>query len=93
MQYNLIQHAVVDDCVAKILEDNRKMSLELVLVWATNAKNYLQMVSSWSPYELVFAVNPHLPSVLVDKGPALERTTVSEHFKCFVFSQEGFYSS
>ena len=69
---------MVDDCVAKILEENPKMSLELALVWATNAKNALQMVSGWSPYQLVFGVNPNLPSVLVDKAPAPEGTTISE---------------
>ena len=73
-------HAVVDDCVAKILEENPKMNLELVLVWATNAKNSSQMVSDWSPYQLVSGVNPHLPSVLVDKAPALEGTAISEVF-------------
>ena len=41
-------HAVVDYCVAKILEKNPKMNLELALVWATNAKNTLQKVSGWS---------------------------------------------
>ena len=40
------------------------MNFELALVWATNAKNSLQMVSGWSPYQLVFEVNPNLPSVL-----------------------------
>ncbi|CAG2236725.1 unnamed protein product [Mytilus edulis] len=31
-------HAVVDDCVAKILEDQPKLNLEVALVWALNAK-------------------------------------------------------
>ena len=71
---------MVDDCVAKILEENPKMNLELALVWATSAKNSLQMVSGWSLYQLVFEVNPNLPSVLVNKAPALEGTTISEVF-------------
>ena len=41
-------HAVVDDCVAKILEENPKLNLESALMWATNAKTSLQMVSGWS---------------------------------------------
>ena len=38
------------------------------------------MVSDWRPYQLVFGVNPNFPSVLVDKAPALEETTISEVF-------------
>lgn len=73
-------HAVVDDCVAKILEDDPQLDLEVALLWAVNAKNSLQMVSGWSPYQLVFGINPNLPSVLTDKPPALEGTTMNEIF-------------
>ena len=37
-------HAVVDDCVSKILEDNPELELDVALVWAINAKNAIQMV-------------------------------------------------
>lgn len=73
-------HAVVDNCVEKILEDYPNMDIELALVWAVNAKNSLQMVYGYSPYQLVFGRNPNLPSVLTDKAPALHGTTVSEIF-------------
>ncbi|KAG1673036.1 DNA polymerase epsilon subunit 2 [Nymphon striatum] len=73
-------HAVVDDCVAKILEDNPALKLDVALVWAVNAKNALQMVHGWSPYQLVFGINPSLPSVLIDQPPALEGTTMNENF-------------
>lgn len=73
-------HAVVDDCVAKILEDQPKLNLEVALVWALNAKNSLSMVYGWSPYQLVFGTNPNLPNVLNDKPPALEHNTVSQTF-------------
>ncbi|CAG2236150.1 unnamed protein product [Mytilus edulis] len=36
-------HAVVDDCVAKILEDQPKLNLNVASVWALNAKNSLSM--------------------------------------------------
>ncbi|CAC5379708.1 unnamed protein product [Mytilus coruscus] len=39
-------HAVVDDCVAKILEDQPKLNLEIALAWAVNAKNSLSMAES-----------------------------------------------
>ena len=73
-------HAVVDDCVERILFDNPKLELETALVWAINAKNSLQMVHGWSPYQLVFGSNPNLPSVLIDKPPALGGSTISEMF-------------
>ena len=75
-------HAVVDDCVSKILEDNPELELDVALVWAINAKNAMQMVYGYSPYQLVFGVNPNLPSTLIDKPPALEGTTISEIFVC-----------
>ncbi|CAC5411357.1 unnamed protein product [Mytilus coruscus] len=73
-------HAVVDDCVAKILEDQPKLNLEVALVWALNAKNSLSMVYGWSPYQLVFGTNSNLPNVFIDKPPALEHNNVSQTF-------------
>ncbi len=63
-------HAVVDDCVSKILEDNPETPLDVALVWAINAKNALQMVYGYCPYQLVFGSNLNLPSVMVDQPPA-----------------------
>lgn len=48
------------------------------LIWALMAKNTMQNVNGFSPYQLVFGENPNLPSVLVDRPPALEGTTMSE---------------
>ena len=70
----------MDDCVSKILEDNPELELDVALVWAINAKNAMQMVYGYSPYQLVFGVDPNLPSTLLDKPPALEGTTISEKF-------------
>ena len=41
-------------------------------------KNALDNEHGDSPYHLVFGHNPNLPSVLTDKLPALEGTTMSE---------------
>ena len=43
-----------------------------------NAKNSLQNISGFSPYQLVFGRNPKLPSVLNDRLPALEGVTESK---------------
>jgi hypothetical protein len=42
------------------------------------AKNTLQNVHGQSAHQLVYGENPNLPSVLIDKPPALEGTTVNE---------------
>ncbi len=51
-------------------------------------------VHGYSPYQLVFGQNPNLPSVLVDKLPALEGTTVSakvgEHISALHASRKAF---
>lgn len=73
-------HAVIDEMVRKILADNPGCSLTIALSWAVHAKNSLQMVGGYSPYQLVFGRNPILPSVMVDELPALEGTTISETF-------------
>lgn len=73
-------HAVVDDNVAKLLEDDPDIDLDIALIWANHAKNCLQMVSGFSPYQLVFGRNPTIPNVLENSPPALEGTTISKEF-------------
>ncbi len=73
-------HAVVDDCVSKILEENPETHLDVALIWGINAKNTLKMFYGYSPYQLIFGSNPNLSSVMVDQPPALEGTTISEQF-------------
>ena len=70
-------HAVVDRCVEKIMEDNPKLPLSQAISWGINAKNCLQMWNGFSSYQLVFGQNPNLPNVMTDKLPALEGTTTS----------------
>ena len=62
------------------MEENSKMKTDVPLVWAIHAKNSLQMNSGYSSYQLLFGQNPNLPSVVIDKPPALEGTTTSERF-------------
>ena len=71
-------HAVVDEMVAKIKAEQPDLPLKVALSWAVNAKNCLQMVGGFSPYQLVYGRNPKLPSTLSDELPALEGTTSSE---------------
>ena len=60
----------------KVKSDNR-CDCGTALDWELMAKNTMQNVHGFSPYQLFFGRNPNLPSVLVDKPPALEGTTIS----------------
>ena len=67
----------VGEAVSKIMSDVN-CSVEVALCWAVNAKNSLQNIYGFSPYQLVFGRNPNLPSVFTDKLPALEGVSTSE---------------
>ena len=54
-------HAIIDSALTRIVEDNKNISLEIVLVWALHAKNCLHMNSEYSSYQFVFGRNPNLP--------------------------------
>lgn len=71
-------HAVIDEMVEKMVAEQPDLSLRVALAWAVNAKNCLQMVGGFSPYQLVYGRNPNLPCTLSDELPALEGTTSSE---------------
>ena len=74
------KYAIIYDSVKKILEDNPGFKLHTALVWAVHAKNCLHMNSGYSSYQLLFGQNPNLPSVLTDRPPALQETTISQEF-------------
>ena len=73
-------HAVVDCCLEKIMEDNPHIPLKTTLSWALNAKNSLQMWCGFSSYQLVYGKNPNIPSVMTDNLPALKGSTISSCF-------------
>ncbi len=54
----------------KIINDTG-CNADLALLWALNAKNSLQNVAGFSPFQLVLGKNPQLPSTLTDDLPAL----------------------
>ena len=53
----------------KVLEES-KCSFEVALAWCTNAKNSLQNVHGFSPFQLALGQNPKLSSMINDKPPA-----------------------
>ena len=72
-RYNL----VLSEMLEKIIHDT-ECALPIALQWAVNAKNSLQTVHGFSPATLVFGYNPRLPSVFVDKPPALSEPKYNE---------------
>ena len=75
-------HAVIDDSVKKILEDNPTLKLHTVLVWAVHAKNCFHMNSGYSSYQLVFRQNHNLPSILIDRPPTLQGLLLVKNLPC-----------
>ncbi|XP_014051020.1 uncharacterized protein isoform X1 [Salmo salar] len=63
------------EIMLKVKQDNG-CDWNTALDWALMAKNSMHNVHGYSPYQLVFGQNPNLPSVLVDKPPALEGASV-----------------
>ena len=70
----------IAEMLDKILEENN-CNIEIALAWSLNAKNSLQNVHGFSPYQLAFGTNPRLPSALSDKPPALTHESVTETIK------------
>jgi len=60
------------------IKHDKQLDWETAISWALMAKNSLQNVHGYSPYQLVFGRNPNLPSTLIDRPPALEGTTTSD---------------
>ena len=70
-------NSILNDMVIKTMEDTG-CNLELALSWAVCSKNALHNVNGFSPNQLVFGYNPNVPTVLVNKLPALEGVSTSE---------------
>lgn len=69
--------AVADDCMQRILADNKTLILKLLLHRYLNAKtHYRWYVDS----QLAFGKNPNLSSMLIDKPQALYSITVKWSF-------------
>lgn len=71
-------HAIVDSMLAKLEDQCPSTPVEVLLAWASNAKNSLQMQNGFSSYQIIFGRNPRLPNVMEDQLPALDGKTTSE---------------
>ena len=60
---------IISEMLDKVLEDG-SCDFEVALAWCVNAKNSLQNVHRFSPFQLALGQNGRLPSVTDDKPPA-----------------------
>ena len=68
---------VLGEMLTKTIEDTR-CNLDIAVAWCINAKNSLQNVHGYSPFQLVFGRNPRVPGLLTDRPPALDSDTSAE---------------
>ena len=55
-------HEVVDLILTKLVKEYPQTPKKVLLKWASTSKNSLQMVEGFSPHQLNFGRNPHLPN-------------------------------
>ena len=55
-------HEVVDLVLTKVVKEYPQTSKKVLLKWPSTSKNSLQMVEGFSPHQLDFGRNPHLPN-------------------------------
>lgn len=70
-------NAILSDILHKVRKDT-DCDWETGLAWSVSAKNSLVNHNGFSPQQIMFGRQPNLPSVMNDKLPALEGTTISE---------------
>lgn len=86
-------NAVIAGSMRKVLMDTN-CDASVAVAWAVSAKNSLLNQQGYSPNQLVFGQNFALPSVVVNKLPAMENTCMSEkvmlHLQALHKAREGF---
>ena len=87
-------HAVVDRMIQRMIFMEPSMNPEVALAWALCAKNSLENVHGYSPFQLVFGESPALPAIYCSGPPGLEEAKVSpkiaEHIQAMHTAREAF---
>ena len=90
-------HAVTDMILCKLQAQYRDTPLNILLKWATMAKNSMQMWAGFSSHQLVFGINPNLPNVMNNPIPALENgdycKSYTKHIAALHAAREEFVKS
>ena len=72
-------HSVVDNMMRRMRMEDPSLTAEVALTWALVAKNTLQNVSGFSPFQIVYGQQPKLPSVYTAGPPGLEEVVMSKY--------------
>ena len=70
---------MIADMLDKVMEENQ-CSLEVALAWCINAKNPLQNVNGFPPFQLALGQNSKLSSVLSDKPHRLHHLQAARYY-------------
>lgn len=91
-RHNLILANMLD----KVIDDTG-CSLEIAVAWCCNAKNSLQNVDGFSPFQLAIGCNPILPDVLRSDLPSLtnkpKSAIIAENLNALHKAREAFIQS
>ena len=71
-------NAVLGKMVHKLMLDEKRFPIDVIVAWSVSAKNALNTCYGYSPNQLVFGRNPNFPSNLTNNPPAMEDITYSE---------------
>ena len=87
-------NGILGQMIEAVLEDTR-CNIDIAIAWSVNAKNSLNNVYGFSPYQLVMGRNPTIPSILsYENLPALNNTTsskiVAEHLSAMEVARKKF---
>ncbi len=87
-------HAVCDRMIDKMLTQDSSLSPQVALTWALTAKNSLENVSGFSPFQVVFGSAPSLPSVYTSGPPGYEEVVmekaVADHINALFLGREAY---
>ena len=89
-------HAICDRMISKMRLEDPTLSAEIALTWALVAKNSLENISGFSPFQIVFGQAPKLPSVYTAGPPGLEEVvmskSVADHINALHLAREAYIS-
>ena len=87
-------HAVCDRMMDKMRSQDPSLSAQVALTWALVAKNSLENVSGFSPFQIVFGAAPSLPSVYTSGPPGYEEVVmekaVADHINALFLAREAY---
>ena len=66
---------IIADMMGKVLKELQHLDINLTLAWCLNAKNSLENVHGFSPFQFVFGQKTQLPSTFANKTPAVIQHT------------------